>query len=423
MNYKRVFSFLAAVLAVVSCAEPAQQHREASALLRTVPSDAIVVMDFDRCSDAFGFLPDSTSAIARVEPGDLGNAHCVLSFVYTGKLEPILSIDTGKAPADTTDAVKAVIDTASALGLNARFFADGWAEGERSALIISSAGAAMPSAMRHIEGFSSIYDAPAFKDAVEASGNGRGVIYVRNSGLDKSIPRSFLSDYVDHREMIHFLQKASDWTVFDVRSSRNIGITPVLGPSMEHYPNMLATLPFGESLLGEVLPSSACFAMSLPVTAGFREQYEAYLDACVKLTKYQKRSAELKAQTGKSPLAWEKEQDIREVAFVCFDGNSVALTRSGKHPSSSEGVVENQYAGFLQLLYGNFFSLDAPYCAHVGHWCVYGTRDAVDAFAAVSDFLPEDDWQYKNCHFVMYEPDRRLCWDQKGIRYGVHSTE
>lgn len=422
MNKRRVFSFLAAMIAAVACSQAPQQQREASALLRTVPSDALVVMDFDRCADVFSFLPDSTCAIADLDLGQLKNAHCVLSYVYSGRLEPVLAIDAGKAPADTTASILSLFAQTDSLGLHARFFADGWAEGERSAIIITRADATMPAVMRHIEGMTSIYDAPMFKEATEQAGNGRGTIYLRNSGLDKSVPKSFLNGFVGRRELIPFLQKTADWTVFGVSPQDHLDVNTVLGPSMEHYTNVFSDLPFGESLLGSILPADAEFAVAQPVVAGFREKFESYMDASVKLTKYQKRMTELKAACGKNPIAWEKEQGIREVAFVCRGGSRLVLARPAKVAENS-GVMENPFPGFLQALYGNLFAIPDGSMAVIGGWNIYGSESDVQSFLDCEERMAEDDWQYRNCHFVVYRPDRRLSWDPKGIRYGVQTTE
>ena len=422
MNKRRVFSFLAALIAAAACSQAPQQQREASALLRTVPSDALVVMDFDHCCDVFACMPDSTCAIADLDLGHLRNAHCVLSYVYSGRLEPVLAIDTGKAPADTTDSILSIVAQADSLGLHARFFADGWAEGERSAIIITRADATMPAVMRHIEGLTSIYDAPMFKEATEQAGNGRGTIYLRNSGLDKSIPRTFLKDFVARGELIHFMQKSADWTVMDLGSQKEFDLKPVLGPSMEHYTNALAGLPFGESRLGAILPADADFAVAQPVVDGFREKFEAYMDASVKLTKYQKRMAELKSESGKSPLAWEKEQGIQEVAYVCRGAARLILARPAK-AGENTGVTANPFPGFLQALYGGLFAIPDGSFAVLDGWNIYGSETDVQSFLDCEERMAEDDWQYRNCHFIVYRPDRRLSWDPKGIRYGVHTAE
>lgn len=422
MNKRRVLSCLAAIFMAVACAQAPQQQREESPLLRTVPSDALVVMDFDHCSDVFSYLVDSTSAIARLNLGQLKSAHCVLSYVYTGHMEPILAIDAGKAPADTSDSISALLGQVGELGLQAKFFPDGWAEGEHAAIIVTHATATLPAVMRHIEGMTSIYDATSFRDAVLLSGTGKGTIYLRNSGLDKSVPRSFLKEFVGRGQMIGFLKNAADWTVMSVAPSKPLDIGTVLGPSMIHYTNLLSSIPMGESKLDAVLPADADFAVAQPVTAGFRSQFEAYMDACVKLTKYNKRIAELKSGSGKSPVAWEKEQAIAEVAYVCWNGNKLVLARPAKAAENSS-VAENPYAGFMPALYGELFAVPDSHFAVADGWIIYGEESAVQSFIDCEERLPENEWQYKNCHFVVYRPDRRLSWDPKGIRYGVQTAE
>lgn len=422
MNKKRVISYLAAIFMVAACAHGPQQQRDSSPLLRTVPSDALVVMDFDHCSDIFSYLVDSTSTMAKLSFGQLGDAHCVLSYVYTGQMEPILAIDTGKAPADTTDSITELLAQAPGLGLKAEFFPDGWADGERSAIIITHASATEPSVLRHIAGMTSIYEADSFRDALMAAGSGKGTIYLRNSGLDKTVPKTFLQEYVVRNQLIGFLKKSADWTVMDVTPSKPLGINTVLGPSMEHYTNLFSSIPMGESKLGGVLPSDAEFAVSQPLTEGFRAQYESYVDACVKLTKYNKRIAELKAASGKSPLVWEKEQAIQEVAYVCWNGSRYVLARSAKAMENT-AVCENAYAGFMSALYGELFAVPDSFVAVKDSWMIFGEEDSVRDFIDCDGILEEDQWQYKSCHFVVYRPDRRLSWDPKGIRYGVQTSE
>lgn len=420
MKKNRVLIILAVLALAFSC-NGTQERGSASDLLRTVPSDALVVMDFERCSDALQVMLDSTNAIHNLDLSGLEDVHCVLSYVYTGSVQPILALDMGKAPADTTEAVSGLLRNASGLGLQARFFADGWSEGENAAIIITSSVATMPAVMRHIEGYTSIFDAPGFREAAALPSSGRGTIYIRNSGFDKILPKTFLKGTLDRRRMLAFLQKSTDWTVASVVGGGSFDIETVQNDSKVHYVNVLSSLPTGESRLGDVLPADADLALAQPVVAGFREQYEAYQDASVKLDKYQKAVSELKSAAGKSPLAWEKEMDIREVALVFWNGRKVALVRSARAVDGN--IRSNPYKGFPAILYGDAFSLADDFCADVDGWRVSGSQEDVSAFLDCTERLGGDDWQYRNCHFVVYRQNRRLCWDSKGLKYGIQITE
>ena len=179
---------------------------------------------------------------------------------------------------------------------------------------------------------------------------------------------------------------------------------------------MFPPLPFGDSRLGDILPADTEFAVSLPVPQPeFREAYEKYVDASVRYTQYVRRIASLEKLTGKSPLDWELETGVREVALIAWNGAKVAAVRPAKAPEDA-APAENQWKGFIPALYGSAFSLpDDSVCATVSGWLVYGSREDVDGFLESQARIVETEWPRRGVHIVMYKSGTFVCWNKKGI--------
>ena len=123
--------------------------------------------------------------------------------------------------------------------------------------------------------------------------------------------------------MTSFLGRVADWTVLKPVSG-GFTVLPVCGASDDAYfSNILASLPFGDSRLGPILPLETSFALAMPVSQPeMRQAVERYQDASVKLTRYKRTLEELRKASGKDPVKWEKELGIQEIARVHFEGGA-----------------------------------------------------------------------------------------------------
>ena len=405
----------ATLLAVISCGQPAVE-KHVPELMGFVPSDALAVASYDRVCDVLTLI-DTASPLRTVDYGRLRNSKAVLSLCYTTSLTPILAIDTGKATADTTGNVAAILAQADSLGIRAEYIHDG---GQRGALVLSTSLAELNSTRRHFAENASVLDAPAFKDALEKWITGKNWIIFRNGGADKYIPRAFLLNFVQRREFIAFLQKCADWTALIPVERGRYQVETIWGDFDTYFTKALDAMPISQSKLGPMLPRSTEFAIALPMhNEEFREAYKHWLDAMVRLEKYEDRIAGLKKETGKSPIDWEKELDVREVAIVKWNNRTVTLVRPGRTTKDSE-IAPNPWKGFIPALYGSAFAVpdDSEYACS-GGWTIFGGEEDLEAFLLCEHGLEGTSWPGKHSGLIVYGPDFILNRNKEGMFLSV----
>ena len=179
---------------------------------------------------------------------------------------------------------------------------------------------------------------------------------------------------------------------------------------------MLESLPAGSSEVYEILPDTTHFALSIPIQVeAYRIARESLLDASVKLTPYRKDIEALRKLTGKSPLNWEKELNIQEVAIAKWEDKQILLVRPKKAGDDSE-IEENPYMGFIPLLYGDAFKIeDDSHHAVFSSWHLFGSKDDLESFINYPDRILNPDWHDKKCHLTLLHKDNVLCWNKNEI--------
>ena len=421
MCKKTIIAVLVLLPLLFACGNPTpkagavREERRTPELLAAVPSDALAVLCYDHCADGMR-LYDSTSVLSQLNLSAFKNARMALSLSYNGSLVPVLALDCGRT--ESTDSVSAVTTLraqAANLKLHTEYFAPDKEAGRRGFLVITPSEAQLTAVKRHIGEYTSILDAPGFRQALAAT-SGDFVIF-RNSGAERLAPKGWLKDF-PRRDLTAFLAALADWTVL-TPTSGGFSILPVCDASDTYYANILGSLPPADSRLDAILPRDTRFAMALPVSnPQMRQAVERYQDASVRLTRYQKKLEELKKAAGKDPLLWEKELDIREVALVRFDGGTVVLVRPAKAATEHEPAA-NTRRGFIPALYGSAFALaDDSTTAQFGGWHVFGSEADVLAFLEAErpdKEEPRIELPGKGCRFLLYEPDKTLAWGRKGI--------
>lgn len=391
-------------------------------LLAAVPSDALAVMCYDHCADGMA-LYDSTSVLQKLDLTPFKRARMALALCYNGSLLPVLALDAGRADADSASAVSTLLEQAAALKLQTDYVRPDPEARRRGFVVITPSSALLQAVRRHLTEYTSILDAPGFRQALAAAGSNEFIIF-RNSGADRLAPKDWMKDFFPRRDLTAFVRTAAEWTVLTAEDG-GFAVHPVRGGSDSFYANILESLPLGESRLGAVLPDTVRLALALPVSQPqLRESFERFQDASVRLTAYRKRLDELKKASGKDPLKWEKELDIREVALVHLDGGAVTLVRPAR-AVPDQAPAENPWRGFLPALYGTAFSLpDDSATASFGGWQIYGSEAGLRAFLeAFRSAEPALKWPGKGCRFILYEPDKTLAWDKKGLRLLWNSNQ
>ena len=418
MSYSRHILPLIAALALVSCGRThgggsGEIPEETLSLLRTVPSDALAVCARNSCSEAAALL-DPASALRSLDYGRFAGAKAVVSWSYDGSLSPVLAFDTGRSQAGAAEAVRIRKD-ADSLGLQSCWYAPDSLVGRRSILVLTPSEALLTAVGRHVSEGRSIMDADGFGTAATA-GNPGDFTVLRNSGALRLLPGRFLDGIYSQRAAAGFLRTVSDWVTICPSGRNSYGIALTCGEGPSYFSNIFTLLPFADSRLGDILPADTEFAVSLPVPQPeFREAYEKYVDASVRYTQYVRRISSLEKLTGKSPLDWERETAVREVALIAWDGAKVVAVRPSRAPEDAP-PSENPWRGFIPALYGQAFSLpDDSVCAAVRGWLVCGSREDVGGFLDSQARIIEAEWPRRGVHIVMYKSGTFVCWSKKGI--------
>lgn len=376
-------------------------------LLAAVPSDALALFCSSTPDGALRIL-DSADVLRSLNLGAFRTSPAVLSMSYNGSLASVLAIGTGSAAEAPDFPVRR--------GVQVRFFPPDPASGRQGILALTASESQMVALTRHISEGRSIFDAPGFTEAAALT-RGDDFAIIRNSGASHLMPKAFLGDMFPRRALASFLHRAADWTVLQPDGNDGMEIRTSQGKEDTYFINILASLPPADSRLGEIMPDSSDFALALPIPGeAWREAYERYIDASVNMTRYRKRLASLKAESGKDPLDWEKELGVREVALIRWDGRTAVLLRPSK-PLADSAVENNPYRGFVRALYGEAFSLkDDAYRGTALGWYIIGSRDDVSELLAVREKRKDSLWPGKSCHFVLYSSGKTMVWDRKDIR-------
>ncbi|MBO7575182.1 MAG: hypothetical protein J6S99_05170 [Bacteroidales bacterium] len=426
MCKKGIIALLAALPLLFACGHPSPNTgdtRRVPELLAAVPSDALAVICYDRLEEGLPLL-DSTNVLRQLNLTAFKQSPMALSLCYNGSLVPVLALDAGRAEADSTSAVSTLLAQASNLKLQAQYIRPDAEAKRRGLVLITPSDAQLTAVRRHLTEHTSILDAPGFRPALAAAA-GRDFVAFRGGGAPERLaPKGWLQDFFPRRALTRFLGSVADWTVL-TPAADGFDVTPVCGQDDAFYANILGSLPFGDSRLGSILPEDVQFALALSVTLPqVREAVDRWQDASVKLTAHQKRLEALRKESGKDPLKWEQEQNVREVALVHFGGGAVALVRPAK-PATEREPYENPWRGFLPALYGDAFALADDSCtASSRGWQIYGSPEAVTAFIeAVRSEEAIVNWPGKGCRFVIYQPGKTLAWGKKGIKLIWNSTQ
>ena len=426
MEKKCVLTCLLVLSLLFSCSGPhrnagaVREERRAPELLAAVPSDALAVICYDRLSEGMRLL-DSTSVLHKLDLSAFKNARMALSFCYNGSLVPVLALDAGRAEADSASATAALLAQAAALRLHAEYIGPDAEARRRGFVVIPPSDAQLTAVRRHISGYTSILDAPGFRQALSEAASSEFVIIRGGGAPERLAPKGWLKDFFPRRELTSFLGSVAEWTVL-TPDGEGFDVKPVCEKDDVFFANILADFPTGEIQLGTILPEGSRFALTLPVTLPqTRKALERWQDASVNLTRYNKQLDALKAQSGKDPLKWEQEVDVREIALVHAEGGPVVLVRPAKAATDRE-PCENPWRGFLPALYGKAFALADDSCtACANGWQIYGSPDAVRAF--IDAMYPSGNDPVKSFRLIVLQPDKTLAWGKKGIYLKCHFNQ
>ena len=408
-----VLRLLVFLLVLGSCARTPESTNvvyKAPELCKAVPSDAMGLGLFSRLDHGLDRLTDSASVFRKLDYGRLSHARAAIALCNVGTVTPLVIIEAGKADGDTLSAAASLISQADSMGL----FPLHTSLSEHNVLMLSTSPTVITVVKRHLDAESSILDAPYFNGAVQHLGNQDALIW-RNSGASKLFPGTVSG--IPRKQFISFLTGAAEWTVLSGDK-----IFTVQPQNEKYFSYFLSTLEEGQSKLAQTCPENAELIIDFPIAdrKSWRRSYEALLDARVELEAYQDRLKALKKSTGKSPLDWEKENDIQEAVYLACKGYCLNMLRSGKASKKEkvEGVIANAYTGFANALYGAPFEAADSCCIRQGNWIISGPRAVLDTLRLTK----LKGWPSKACvavqtsaHKLTWTKDNTITWQDSNL--------
>lgn len=394
-------------------------------LLQAVPSDAALIFNTSRFSKIVDMVSDSTStlpvfvtdAVRARHPfydfltllqksgtNPLRNSKALISLHYSGNLEPLLIIDNGSSPADSSNAVKSILDLADSTGLYHSLLdcsqkVKSSSDLKHSVLLMVSASETLlTAAQRHIESNTSVIEQIGFANA--AASVGQDALYISHDYSSRLMSSFFVKPYSSYGS---FLTSFADWTAFSIDSGSNgkwtlKGSSACLSDENAAFVTVLSRAKAGDAEFASIVPASALSVLSLSTSDinSYIDAYSSFLDTKGRLEKYEQAINTVGDSLDISPLQWAKKLNIKEVvaADLSFEGecHSLLFLRTGseaadiilrgsgkKNLKECAEVHPNVYRSYVQSLFGGLYSADDSYCVYRNAWMIYGSERAIQS--------------------------------------------
>lgn len=388
--------------------------------LSAVPSDAVLIYDFDSFNDFkhcyisneshFSHFINPKSQLVEflnIFNSDIKNDGAVLSLHYP--LKNSVSFLLVISITDESQRVKLIqeINDATSGVINKKYsgqiiYKSVVPEISYSIygnfLIASTSHVTVESSIRHLEGNTSILDNPQFIDAYRGV-KGKNLLFFNHKNLGKLFSGAVNRE---HLGAASFFTTFSSWSSFVINDSRTLlsGEGRVLNTKdVAEYSNILSLQKSKVSKIYDVLPHNTQYFFTLPMNNSkeFLSSYASYLEANKRINDYRFKNAMAPKGVNStlSTQEWVDALGVEElaVASIPFEDRyeKVVLVRVvNKNISSSDF---NFYSGYISALFGEFFKstaeeLNVPETYSViEDWMVIGGADVVSklAFLAQSE--------------------------------------
>lgn len=419
-------------VADVSAEELFDKSSSKSPLLCAVPSDAAMIMYGKSLKSVLPVLNDSTYLVGSLFCGDanksfekflkkagyllaggevnsLKGSQVAISLHYSGSLEPLMIVDSGKMPKDSVSGIWKLFALADTLGLSHSVVnpsEDSTPALKRKVLaVFSPAEALVNSSARNVSSNTSVLGNDAC--ARLAAGASSDISILVNNEYSSKLASSFLSK--QYRQYASFFKSYAEWSILEVadadaKSLKLKGCTASIS-SPAYFSNIYSGVKPGTAGFMSILPAGTLQAISLQISdvVSYEQEYHKYLDAVGKIKNNRAESQRLKKQCGIDPEAWAKSLDIKEVVQASMPArggvSSILLVRPGNKDVSvifkgleykklrdyDGGVKTYQYRGLASNLFGSSFAVpDSAFVYHNG-WIVVGEPETLEEFMNVSE--------------------------------------
>ena len=386
---------------------------------KAVPSDAVLIFDFERLdhiaqmlADTSSFargLIDSASSLGafqeRLFMSGAGECHTLFSLHYSAINEVSLLQIADIPYQEGLDDIQRYLESSAASsrtynshkiytlssGLKAAI--------EKGLVLASSSAICVESSLRHLDAGNSILENQDFYAALKGTG-GEECLYVNHKQIGKLFSGSVSYSFLKYSD---FIMRMASWSALEInpRQRNFISFEGELADNGD-FINFAAVLggqkPY-ESTAGHILPASTMFAVMLDLHSlkNYVKDYEKWLDANKKYSSYLSNLDRTALPDAPAPLDWLADEGFTEaVSAFCLVGGKYEWVTLLYHNSTSllgritglKGKGENSepaqflYKGYVPAVLGEVFSHnpEESFCK-IKDWTIIGSANAISEFS------------------------------------------
>ncbi len=383
-----------------------------------IPSDAVAILDFKHLEDYRFLLCDTLSPLYNLLDGESGLVEFQHGLLGQGHLSQLPFVYSLHYSAKNSVSFLQIIDMDGISGEEAELllkgsepqrryngatihsFPDGLqATFHKGLLLASSSSYVLESSIRHLENSTSILDNAEFEELLRANGSLSGA-YINHNQIGKLFSGVVERDFLGFSD---FFMKFTSWSCFNIAAAPGrLTLAGSLenGKDESRFSNIIASQKGAKSRMGEILPASAVFAVSIPASdmRGYLKAHRLYLEMQKKSGTFAYMQKMAKGESGVEPARWVDSLAIEEmVSAYCKFGEKCEWITAirGKQQFGLDNVlsavverekgVEPQpfaYKGYLASVFGKLFSwCNEEYSCTIGPWTILGPKKILDDFA------------------------------------------
>ncbi len=380
-------------------------------VIQAVPSDAILLYDFNSLSDVKAVLNPATSNIAKFFakdgsfakfisfiPSEFEDAGALFSVHYSSKnrVSPlfVLSLSKIKEKENLIKLLTTECDGVSQKNYNGiiiyrsispliSFSVYG------NYLLVSTSDIILESSLRHLENKTSMLDNSSFV-AISKNISGNSSIYLNHTNLGKLFSGIVTRPYLDYAG---FASDFASWTIFDVSmSSTELVFNGKIfnNKSDANFSSVFLKQKNRVSDVYDYLPFNTNYVVSIPISDinGYLSSYKSYIESNKKINNYNYTNAiaDKSSTTGIKTFEWVSSMGVKEIAFASIvkDNNkneNIVLIKASDVTAMKNfdgEVCKYLFPGYISAVFGDFFtpSFEESYCI-VSDWIVIGSTKVI----------------------------------------------
>ena len=385
---------------------------------RAVPSDAVLIFDFeqldhisqmlrDTSSFAYGLI-DSVSSLGAFQDklflSGAGESHSLFSLHYSAINEVSLLQITDMPTQESVSDIQRYLESGASNSRNYNShkiytLPSGLKVAiDKDLVIASSSSICVESSLRHLDAGNSILENQEFYSTLKGTG-GEECLYINHKQIGKLFSGSVSYSFLKYSD---FIMRMATWSALEInpRQRNFISFEGVLTDNGD-FINFAAVLggqkPY-VSKAQDILPASTMFAVCIDLHSlkSYVKDYEKFLDANKKYSSYLSNLDRIALPDSPLPMEWLASEGFTEAvsAFCLVGGKFEWVTLLYKNSTSLLGRItgikgkgqfqepaEFVYKGYVPAVLGEIFSHNPEdqYCKSED-WTIIGSANAVGEF-------------------------------------------